>query len=311
MGRSQSQQSCARAELWLQERISVEMGADGFDLSAALRILLGYWICECVLQSAAAPRGVTELMRHVESRLCTQSGARNFEPLRYDARLLLLAHHILSVCGCRTYGIETFAQQLAAAVKERLIVPLRCVGEALLLARLGYGEYPPIPTLEPRDAGTDAFCLLRGDEEQILSVCQNIGAATHFGSQRLRATAGVRSYLGHMLPIILLQSMREYNLELGALVLRTIRYLRITGNQALSVAISFLMDQQLVDGRFGHFGIEAAKISELEGKDSSQVANELYLPITVSCLWTLAEVGKVNLFSLPRPQWANRGRNCC
>jgi len=130
----------------------------------------------------------------VQSRLYAESEARTFDPFRYDAKLLLLAHNILSMYGHHTYSIDDFAQRVAAAFNELPSIPLRCIGEALLLARLGYGKYPPIPTLEAHEAGTDALCLLRADENQIRSVCQNIAAATHFGLQPLQAAAGVRSY---------------------------------------------------------------------------------------------------------------------
>ena len=132
-----------------------------------------------------------------------------------------------------------------------------------------------------------------------MNVSNNIAAATRFGQQPLRADVEIQRYLGRLLPVILLQTLRDYDLEMGTILLRTICYLDLPRTKAIDLAIEFLIDQQQSDGRFGYLAIESAGIARSTELGSVDITSKLYLPITVACLWSLAEtlVPRFNLFS--------------
>ncbi len=255
VGVEQLKESCARAGSWLSDRAAIDMRSPALDLGDVLRMLLGCWLCESAVRSTTTPAALSALANHVESRLYDETQAKTFDPFHHDTKLLLLACNLLSMYGRRAHGIEEFAQQIAQAFKQLPLIPLRYIGEVLLLAKLGYCEHPQVSTLGAQEAGTNALSLLRADEDQVRSVCHNIAAATHFGRQSLQAAPVVRRYLDRILPIVLLGSLREYNLELSSILIRAIHFLRPSDDQTLDVAINFLMDQQLADGRFGHFDL--------------------------------------------------------
>ena len=280
---------------------SEESSAPNDDL---LKILIGVWLCERACGQVQPSPAFHHLILMLEERLHSDSSAGTFNPAAYDTKLLLLSHLALSAHHRRVCALEQFARQLAAAFGELESVPLYYMGEAVLLARLGYGEYPPVPLLRAEDAGQDGLRLLSAGKSQIIEVCDNISAATHFGRQPLRAEAEIKRYLGNLLPVILLQSLREYDLEMGTMLLRVARYLRLSRTRAVRLAVEFLVDQQQIDGRFGYFAIECERIARSSELNSVDTTSRLYLPVTVACLWSLAEslVPGLNLFSFPQRQ---------
>ena len=288
-----------RSRSWLLNAALSGESSSALGLGDLLRVLLGVWLCERASQFPVPSSSFHDLTVCVENRLRDEVERGIFDPFRYDAKLLLLCHHILFLHHCYAYGIESFAQQVGEALREVQDIPLRYIGEALLLSQSGYCHCPTVPPLQAVDAGGNALQLLRAQDEQIRTVCDNIAAATHFGHYRLEAAAEVRAYLDDMLPVLLLQSLRTHNLELGTILLRTISYLRLPRTRAVRLAVNFVVSQQKSDGRFGYFALEIAKLHKNLG--SFDATNQLYLPITISCLWALAEtlIPDFNLFSLP------------
>lgn len=271
-------------------------------LNDLFRILLGVWICERVspnLEQCPKPEKVITL---VDKRLQDEFAAGRFDTSHYDFKLLLFCQHILSKEGRRVEGIAAVAAQVAEALQSLPMIPLRYAGESILLYQLGYGKRPTFPPLMIEEASGGPLGLLRSGEDRVRSVCNNVSAATGFGQRRLKTDPDVCKYLERILPIILLQSFRDYRLETGAILLRTLRYMRVPRNKTLRLAIEFLIDQQRSDGRFGYFAIETDEISSLENHQEFDSIRQLYLPITLSCLWALAEtaVPGFRLFMLPK-----------
>jgi hypothetical protein len=52
------------------------------------------------------------------------------------------------------------------------------------------------------------------------------------------------------------------------------------------LGIHYLLGQQRTDGRFGYMGVEAAPLEKSPGSNTTY---RIYLPVTVSCMWALAE----------------------
>lgn len=184
------------------------------NLGEICSLLLGLWLCERVLQQAVP--GVDLLAPQVEARLHTEVKANAFNPYQYDTKLLLLCHKILHTRKYRADGIEEFARGIAQALNELPSIPLRYAGEALLLTSLGYELPPPDYSLSAEEIGEYTVDLLRANKNQVRSVCNILSAATRFGQQPPRVPEEIKSCLRQTLSIILLQSLREYDLELGS-----------------------------------------------------------------------------------------------
>lgn len=287
----------ARAKPWFAETLVAEIQSERADLGDLSRLLLGGWLCQSALQGTAAPEGLASVAEHIEGRLRRETLEGAFDPFRYDTKLLLITHKILSLYGYRAYGIDEFAQQVAQAFKDLPGLPPRYVGELLLLAQLGYADDPPAPALEVSQIGSNVLRLLLADDAEIRAACQYIAAASHFGRRCPQAPADVRGCLNRVLPIVLLQSLKEYNLDLGAILIRTIHFLQPIADRATTVAVDFLLDQQLPDGRFGRFALELAQIAKTNECDVRHASRRIHLPITASSIWSLAELYGFNLFS--------------
>jgi hypothetical protein len=88
-----------------------------------------------------------------------------------------------------------------------------------------------------------------------------------------------------VLTVVALHGLREYDLTLAATVLRTVGYLGMAGAGSVSHAVEYLRNQQQDDGRFGHFASIGPALAR-----QSDVEFDLYVPVTVSCLWTISEL---------------------
>lgn len=306
---AQLQRCFVRAEDWLLTLAATDGSrgeATADDLGDLLRILFGVWLCERATQEAPSPPFL-DLTERVEDQLRGAEAAGAFNPFAYDAKLLLLCHRILAEQGRQAFGITGFARALAAALGVGPTVPLRYAGEALLLAQLSYAAAPPRMTVGSEDLGGDPGTLLRADGARIRAVCDTIAAATQFGVVPLRSDGDVRAALVEVLPIVLIASLRRNDLDTGAALLRAIRYLRLRNTREIQQATMFVADQQQGDGKFGYFAVELAAIARARPEAPFDALRQLYLPVTVSCLWSLAEtVSPVFSPGSPSPVLAGR-----
>jgi hypothetical protein len=67
------------------------------------------------------------------------------------------------------------------------------------------------------------------------------------------------------------------------------RYSGLTGEPAFALAVTFLITQQDPAGRFGRLATESAALTQSSTIRPGDLDTRLYLPITVNCLWSLAE----------------------
>jgi hypothetical protein len=269
--------------LWAQE--SFKSTARVEDL---LTLMLGLWICKAAPGDDSIQMG--PLAANLANAIDLASSGEGFDPFRYDAKLLLLAHQLLSSYGFHVTAIESFASSIALGMGELGQVPSTLIGECLLLSQLGLVAPPAVPMLSRRSACLDGTSLMRLDRPEVVSICNNVAAASHFGLKPLRSESGMRSMLKELLPPRLLQALRQYDLELGATILRTMRYTTGPNNAwEFRLGVSFLTDQQDKKGRFGWLSREETAVAEAGVIAPEDVTTRLYLPITVSCLWALAE----------------------
>ena len=275
---------------WLLETGHAALDRSGGSLRDALRALLGVAICERALcgPACAYPSGDLRLLASsVRQRLAADQQRGIFQPLDYDPKLLLLCGHALSASSTPSTVLDDYARALAGALRHcpSAQVAGHLAGERLLLAFLGYLDAPARPAAW---SGTISFDhVVTTGLPQIRAVCGQIAASTACGTASVRMPPQARAALHAALPVVMLHTLRQYDLVTGALMLRSLNYLSARRSRSIRCAISFLQAQQQPDGRFGYLAMEASRVEAALGLDPEV---ELYLPVTVSCLWALAEV---------------------
>ena len=125
--------------------------------------------------------------------------------------------------------------------------------------------------------------LLLAEMSEVRKVCNTVTGASLFGKQNL--TISNMPDLLVSMPILLMQKLRDYDLILGASLLRTLKYLDANVEEEADYATEFLASQQQSDGRFGYYARELVEGPRLRNADQ-----DLYLPVSVSVLWALAEI---------------------
>jgi hypothetical protein len=258
-------------------------------IASLLQSLLGIWICEQASPNPRSPPTLGETLERVGHRLQANAAQGTLDLFQYDSKLVLLCHRILVANGVHVPVLEAFARQVGAALEQLAVVPLRYAGEAALLSDLGYCRLPPATTLSDEEAGGGTLPVLRANEDRIRVVCANVAAATQFGRHPLQAPSGAVAGLQRVLPLVLLQSLRQYRLETGATVLRVIGYVGAPETHALTIAIEFLLLQQQGDGHIGYLATESKALAERSECGPLDPIPDLYVPVTVSCVWALAE----------------------
>lgn len=255
--------SIDRAAAWIDKKARGE----GVPVNLRLQALFGLSVAE-----RAGSRSATVGDHVLAVREAVSSG--DFDPYDYDARLVLQCGAAMRKHGIRCEPLEHFAAEAAETLRSIEVVPARLAGAALLLSA---GTLAPDPLPPPGPAA-----LLRADAAALRQLCSTIESLTGFGTRPLPpawATA-----LTPTLPVLLLHKLREYDLVLGASLLRSVCYLRLPADEDIGYATDFLVSQQQADGRYGYYARELEHCPELRDPD-----RELYLPVSITVLWALAE----------------------
>jgi len=260
----------------------------GVGLRSQFQALLAVWL--------AGKAGATRAASHLEACSAStqeaieqESRAGSFDPYQHDPKLLLLSRVAMRECGIDSPALARFSCEIAEATRMMRLIPARLSGVVLLLEVLNDLPTGTTSTIDLQLRAPDRS-LLRLDPSEVRAICNQIAASSLFGLRPLPARSAAR--IRSQLPIMMLQRLREYDLMLGAVTIRTLKYLGAGACEEVAQAIEYLLSQQQVDGRFGFYAPELSSGMELQNADL-----ELYLPVTVSVLWALAEVS-VRGFSL-------------
>ncbi|MCZ4126094.1 hypothetical protein [Streptomyces sp. H39-S7] len=262
-------------------------------LSHQFQALFGLSLAEKAGAPCAA--GYVDVMAgQVSSALDRECAVGRFDPFAYDTKLLLLCHSVLRERGFESDELASFAGEVSAALREMDVIPARLAGVAHLLDAIGEDPFGAAGRIEPDMPRADRSLLLRAETAEVREVCNRLAGASLFGAREL--VIADRDDLLLTLPVLLLQKLREYDLILGSSLLRTLKYLGASEQEDVDYATRYLVCQQQGDGRFGYYA------RELEGPSGRIAAQDLYLPVTVSVLWALAEA------SVPGLRVIERGR---
>lgn len=266
--------------------------------SALLQALLGLVICDRAVNPSGELRSTVALVRWW---LNTQHTSGRLAYSDLDPVLLLLALRELRFHGEVEPSLDDHAGWLASELRRADSVSSASAAVALILGQLGY-EVEPVavtPSL-PDLTGEERYALLLAGPDQLRGHCAEIAAVTGFGTRDSAIPEQEREVLAALLPTLLVRSLRDQDLELGAELLRTTGYVGAPADGMIRRSAGFIAAQQRPDGRFGYVGAELARSA---GDVVVDEVIDVYLPLTVSCLWSLAEVlvPGYRLFAAPAP----------
>ncbi len=288
----------ARARTWFLELHEDRSAETRIPLASVLQCLAGCWICEQLLVAEARKPDVQSFADQVERRLKGQEQQAFSALMGCDAALVCLCAGILRALDRRSEHLERFVQQLALSLQGHEDNDPDLFATRFLLHDLGLQSDPgPYHIHSPQlESGTNLFLV---DESAIASMAAAIAASTAYGKRPPSAQPELLEQLKAVLPVWMLYYFRQYNIEMGTLLLRAMNYLRLSQDKAVEEGLAFVFAQQQPDGRFGFFAPEVSNLRS-KGRDLNDLI-DLYLPITVSCLWAIAEVTLegFSLFSFP------------
>lgn len=275
-----------RARDWLVAAQDLAEPAAALSPRYAFQILVGLWICEQgLIEDQSFP--CTKPYTHKVCQ-CIPEGTDDVLDFLYsDPALVLFSLGILRFFDVHNSQLELFATKISALLREH---PDQDEEEAselflvrFLLRRLHL--HAQLPAYNLHEMSPSA--LIHADDATIGMLIKHITAATQYGQVTRGMETNFTHTLSSLLPVIMLDYFRNYNLETGMQVLRCMRYLHLHKNRSRVPALNFLLAQQRTNGSFGFLAYELT-----QAKATGQLVSPdlyVYLPLTVSFLWTIAE----------------------
>jgi hypothetical protein len=276
-----------RADLWIE---GVHNSNSSHPLNFQFYLLLEKWIAYNTM-----PNVTIKDVRHIAipiSERVTKTLDQNSDALKdVDIGLTFIGLGILRNLKIDNVGLEKFLQvsNLAlnnhspASSKELIdLLPM-----AYLFDSLGYQSNL---TIDATELVTNN--LLFSDGNNVKGICNIVSFLTGYGRLRTNLSSNFRSVIQSNLQIHCLNALCNYDLENALELLRTLNYLRMRPEKSLVQMLDFLLDQQRSDGRLGYYGNQPSVAQYDHTKFS--IVLKLYLPITVSAIWTFAEIAYKN-----------------
>lgn len=275
-----------RTKAWL---LSLSQQAEELPACAIkqrLQILVGLWLCERALLQDNNFSATQAYIPHV-SRHLSASNDIFTDLLHADPPLVLLALGIVRFFHSHDQQLEAFAKQvsqlLQTATDASELADNALFLTYFLLRRLEPSTHLPAYALQEMPTST----LLQTDDATVRTFATNIIAATNYGAAELSAEAHFVQVARALLPTWMVYHLHQYHLEAGMQLLRCMRYLHLQQHHSFLAGLRFLAAQQQQDGRFGFF---AQAIAQTQPSKDALISDLLiYLPHTVSFLWTIAE----------------------
>jgi hypothetical protein len=279
--------ACKKAYGWL-ENLDVESPDHSNDIQFLLHILVGKWI---YINAVERRKDLNSL--YCDARILNEKIddlGRESDIINCDAALALLSAGIFRKLKLKSKVLENFVH-LSYRVINSYTFKSYTDEAKLFLTRIllhkinsvGEFKYNQIPEVYLKDLVKTTNCMNGLD---ILFCC--ITAITMFGHKKISN----RAFLEEVYTVIssfMFHALSEYNIDLGLKLLRGIRYLDLHKTKTVEQSLNYIINQQRQDGRFGFFGPESVLLSKLNNTSNCDVCL-LYLPVTVSAIWTFAEI---------------------
>jgi hypothetical protein len=256
------------------------------DLTAACQVLVGTWTC------AALEPELGQAFVEVAERIAEEAS----RVLAWDTvspALSILCHGLLAEGNQSVSSLGNFVAAAAAALEAnptvRPLDDLLLSEKRVLLHRLGMGPATSALDIESLLASARTFRLeqIRADTEGLLL---RAGSYTGHGTESPVLPGGDREWLAELIWSLTKSYLHSYDLPLGCKLLRAAVHLDLASAEAadLGDAVGFLLLHHRPSGAFGYLGAEEEVVKARIGEGFSP-ERDLYLPVSVHCLWALAE----------------------
>lgn len=272
--------SCAMANRWLVE-LSHNLPAN--HIVSFLYVLMGKWIYNNGIEC----KDLSFLVKRISS-IFEECRKLNIDPLTdCDPSLILISAGILRKLDCSIPEFETFVRDSYDAINsytpntvddELRILPIRYILNILYGKDQRYDHTNIIKSIS-----CQTF-----DDKSFRNISSLVSSLTLSGTKIPELLPSEISDIVPLMEIQMLYSLYRYDLETGPLLLRTMNHLGIINKRSFVEGINFLLSQQRPDGSFGFFHDEITRIKKINPQYDEII--DLRLPITVSSLWTNAEI---------------------
>jgi hypothetical protein len=256
-------------------------------LVATLQILSGLWICEKGLSDEGALSAIRTQIQIVLQQIDTLPEI-SAALLHAGPLLVLTSTGILHALQIQNRHLEAFASEIAHSLQCHTDQNDADANELFLTRFLLYRLHlhPPLCAYGFRELAAQE--LLLADERILRSLTTDIIAATQFGQIKIATRNQFFQTLTALLPTLIIDAFRGYHLERGMELLRCLRYLNVAKMRSIHTSVDFLLAQQQSCGKFGFFAPDLALLQS--SATSFELDLKIYLPYTISFLWTLAEI---------------------
>lgn len=234
----------------------------------------------------------TQVPSHDHRKLVSQIAASLVQPngsshpcvLDADPYLLLVALHLLQRRHDSIAPFLGYVEALRLAVWTASSDATICSGQEYLVYHLA-SHLCPFSLDHPisRPAMPDLTAIYDFSDQAIRELCQIIIIHTAYGEDPTAISQTQRAVLEQALPPIALAYLRDYKLDLGCLVLNALHHIGC-GALVAEQALPFILLQQQPGGAFGFLTPKARVLLQ---RRNANIDADVYLPLTLTCLWTL------------------------
>jgi hypothetical protein len=252
-----------------------------------LQILVGRWAYGKCLGDTR----LREDLANFRNELTNVDGCE--KELNKNVQLSLLATWITRQANLRIEPLEYFAELVYDALKKSHFSDL-AFGEKSRIIMANYQlkalGFPVVDDPELKQNFDPRISIKEIYENNCITadIADYLATLTMFGHRKLDATSITISHVINALPAMSTFSLRSYNLELGLRLLRTMNYLNLSNTESFHQAVRFLLHHQQSDGRIGFFAPEISRLGS--AYDSESIVSNLFIPITMSAIWTFSEI---------------------
>ncbi|MGC2669280.1 MAG: hypothetical protein WA220_08875 [Candidatus Nitrosopolaris sp.] len=285
---SEARLVCKRAHLWLGE-LYKNLDQAEYDFSSLLYILLGEWIYFGAFETRSLSN-LYALAEEIRKKIDAQSA--NKRMLTYPvASLALLSTAILRALKISSKTLEDFTKVAHEALRTHIPKTeeeekINLFQSRFLIHKICLTPKPECKNLQ-MSYTPDELNRLYVSKDNWDYLSKYVAATSLFGTKKIRFDRNLKVHIHSSLVFYLFHSLNSYNLKMGFQLLQTMCYLHLNKGRSFKQALEFITQQQRPDGSFGFFGPEALKLEKSDPKIN--VKFDLYLPITVYAMWTIAE----------------------
>jgi hypothetical protein len=199
----------------------------------------------------------------------------------------LLLHHQGEATPSLTRFLENVIRLLRDTPENVPSKDLNLHEKRLVLYAVGLHPRPRLTNYEDM-INSAKRAASNGDDESVDDLLLHIECMTEHGTRPVRLR-GRDLWLRELLAGFAQYALRMYDWTRGCRTLRALGYLALDSGASFDACISYMILHQTRSGAFGFLGREANQFKIRRMGKSFDVA--VRIPLTVDCLWTLAEVG--------------------